>query len=475
MLTRTKMLVSLKPSVIILGTKGWMLTRTKMLVSLKPSVIILGTKGWMLTRTKMLVSFETVSHQIGDQRLDAYENQDACFVETVSHQIGDQRLDAYENQDACFIRNRQSSYWGPKAGCLREPRCLFHSKPSVIRLGTKGWMLTRTKMLVSFETVSHQIGDQRLDAYENQDACFIRNRQSSYWGPKAGCLREPRCLFHSKPSVIILGTKGWMLTRTKMLVSLKPSVIRLGTKGWMLTRTKMLVSFETVSHQIGDQRLDAYENQDACFVETVSHQIGDQRLDAYENQDACFIRNRQSSYWGPKAGCLREPRCLFHSKPSVIRLGTKGWMLTRTKMLVSFETVSHQIGDQRLDAYENQDACFIRNRQSSYWGPKAGCLREPRCLFHSKPSVIRLGTKGWMLTRTKMLVSFETVSHHIGDQRLDAYENQDACFVETVSHQIGDQRLDAYENQDACFIRNRQSSNWGPKAGCLREPRCLFR
>ncbi|KAI9315325.1 hypothetical protein BX666DRAFT_387335 [Dichotomocladium elegans] len=30
-------------------------------------------------------------------------------------------------------------------------------------------------------------------------------------------------------------------------------------------------------------------------------------------------------------------------------------------------------------------------------------------------------------------------------------------------------------HQDACFIRNRQSSNWGPKAGCLREPRCLFR
>ncbi|KAI9315848.1 hypothetical protein BX666DRAFT_2122159 [Dichotomocladium elegans] len=382
----------------------------------------------MLTRTKMLVSFETVSHHIGDQRLDAYENQDACF-----------------------IRNRQSSYWGPKAGCLREPRCLFHSKPSVIILGTKGWMLTRTKMLVSL-----------------------------------------------KPSVIILGTKGWMLTRTKMLVSLKPSVIILGTKGWMLTRTKMLVSFETVSHHIGDQRLDAYENQDACFVETVSHHIGDQRLDAYENQDACFvetvshhigdqrldayenqdacfIRNRQSSDWGPKAGCLREPRCLFHSKPSVIILGTKGWMLTRTKMLVSFETVSHHIGDQRLDAYENQDACFIRNRQSSYWGPKAGCLREPRCLFHSKPSVIILGTKGWMLTRTKMLVSFETVSHHIGDQRLDAYENQDACFVETVSHHIGDQRLDAYENQDACFIRNRQSSDWGPKAGCLREPRCLFR
>ncbi|KAI9314875.1 hypothetical protein BX666DRAFT_2029122 [Dichotomocladium elegans] len=109
----------------------------------------------------------------------------------------------------------------------------------------------------------------------------------------------------------------------------------------------MLVSFETVSHQIGDRRLEAYENQDACFVETVSHQIGDQRLEACENQDACFV-----------------------------------------------ETVSHQIGDQRLEACENQDACFIRNRQSSDWGPKAGSLREPRCLFHSKPSVIRLGTEG---------------------------------------------------------------------------------
>ncbi|KAI9310187.1 hypothetical protein BX666DRAFT_2033439 [Dichotomocladium elegans] len=125
----------------------------------------------------MLVSFETVSHQIGDQRLDACENQDACFVETVSHQIGDQRLDACENQDACFVETVSHQIGDQRLECLREPRCLFHSKPSVIRLGTNGW-----------------------NACENQDACFIRNRQSSDWGPKAG-----------------------MLARTKMLVSLKPS------------------------------------------------------------------------------------------------------------------------------------------------------------------------------------------------------------------------------------------------------------